>query len=688
MEIFKKKFICIGLLLISALLAEGGENKPAIFGHFPFPMLDKKGDSALIFINPKGQLSLAAKKKANEEFAIQTLSDGIQVQNLAIRENRTGDYGIIWEEGQALTNHIYFALWTNHKFTSLQKVSQGTDFSFSPELDFDYGNNPWVTWISYTDKTYKVCVKNLSTDETWFLNSPSLSFASQAKIVVSGDNSIWVFWVGQASGRDEIFARVLKDNSWSTSYKINKDNRMPHIFPDASLDTKGFPWLVWTSYDGQDYEIFCSEWNGRRWSKEEKITDNNETDFYPICGLVSSAFPLVVWSRCGPHKTSIVCRYKSQNGWSQERELFQSINPINSGPKLAIHGDQIFVAWESDGKIESRSLFFHQLERAKVPQPETWEGNIPFNSSLDENKYIGFGDSITYGTINNQYAPEKGYIPRLEALLTKTFGPTKIINEGWPGETTINGLGRIQSILEIYLARYLLLMEGTNDVIFTQISMDTTAFNLEQMVLKSLDFGLLPVVSTIIPRSDWRWSQKLYRNRISDLNQKIQEMATNLKVPFVDQFNAFYSFPEQEGGWKSLISDGVHPSEKGYEIMTETWFQQVDILPFPPIHLQAKRVHKSGLFLSQEGNLLTWQSNPKISNPLYFSGYKIYRKEASSPSGTAWKVLAFQRIFRNDYSQKYFDMNINNYVKYSYAISFLRRDGVEGPQSELANEQD
>lgn len=688
MEIFKKKIILVGLLLFSSLLAEGGENKPAIIGRFPFPIFDKKGDLAFIFVNPRGQLSLATKKRMNEEFAIQTLPSGLRVQNLAIRENRTGDHGIIWEEGQALTNQIYFALWTNNKFASLQRVSEGSDFSFSPELDFDYGNNPWVTWISYTAKTYKVCVKNLSTNETWFMNSPFLSCASQSKIVVSGDNSIWVFWVGQTSGRDEIFARVLKDNSWSAPYKINKDNRMPHVFPDASLDAKGFPWLVWTAYDGQDYEIFCSEWNGRRWSEEEKITDNSETDSHPVCGLVSDAFPFIVWSQGGPHKTSIVCSYKSQNGWSQERELFQSANPLSSGPKLTIQGDQISIAWESDGKVGFQSLFFHQLERKKGPQSDSCEGYILSNFSLDENKYIGFGDSITYGTLNYEYAPEKGYIPRLEALLTKTFGPTKIINEGWPGEITINGLGRIQSILETDQARYLLLMEGTNDVIFSQISMSTTAFNLEQMALKSLNIGILPVLSTIIPRSDWRWSRKFYRDRIFELNDKILTLTSNLKIPFGDQFTAFYTFPEQDGGWKSLISDGVHPSEKGYEIMTETWFQQVKILPFPPVHLQAKRSHNRGLFLSHEGNLLTWQSNPKISNPLYFSGYKIYRKEGSSPAGPDWKLIAFQRIFRGDSNQEYFDLNINYLVKYSYAISFLRRDGVEGPQSELANEQD
>jgi lysophospholipase L1-like esterase len=261
-------------------------------------------------------------------------------------------------------------------------------------------------------------------------------------------------------------------------------------------------------------------------------------------------------------------------------------------------------------------------------------------------------------------------------LLDQNFGSTEVVNEGWPGEITQNGLGRIDSVIRNHMARYLLLMEGTNDIIFKRISMDTTVFNLKQMVKRCLDFGVFPAIATIIPRNDWKWRHKFFRNRIFYLNEKIRELANNFPIPLVDQFNLFYYYPEEKGGWESLLSDYNHPSEEGYQLMAEEWFEEIKNFPFPPLNFRVKRTYNEILFYRELGNAISWDDNPKIFDMTKIEAYKIYRKRAED-GNDLFKVI---QIIHDQ--QNYFDKDINPSVQYVYVISTLRTDKVEGPCSE------
>jgi len=681
MRIFRirKKILFIIFLLIFVFPLKGNEKKLVIYGKSAFPLIDKKGDLIFIYKNWDGRIRLATKNIDVVECNVQDIFINKNVSSSIIKEDRKGEIWAVWEQEDVERNDIYFGQLKGNKINSLKIISQGKDFNFSPDLSFDYENNPWITWVCYSDKKFKVLVKNLNLNKIWLINSPFLSAAYNPKIIIDGNNLISVFWTGRDKGRDEIIYSVFNGFQWSTPYKLNKEDNFPHILHEVGLDHNGFTWLVWSAYDGNDYEIFCSFWNGKNWSPEERITDNKESDSYPSLSFVSGNIPLIVWSKSYGGKSGIYCRYKYGEEWSREIEIFRS-KGINRLPKIVIKENRIGIIWESKEEIKSELFYFSQLIEKKAYKSKELELDIIFNSTLNENKYIGFGDSITYGYVDRTPAPEKGYIPRLEYLLNENFGYSEVINEGWPGEVTINGLGRIDSVITTDLARYLLLMEGTNDVIFKEISMDTTAFNLEQMIQKCLDFGVFPLIATIIPRDDWRWGLKFYKDRIFYLNEKICELIIRLLIPFVDQFNAFYSYPEDDGGWQSLLSDGVHPDEIGYQLMADEWFDEIKILPFPPININIKREYDEILFYRQEGNNITWKHNPNIFDDSYIKGYKIYRKKADENND---KLHLIATVYDK---QKYFDSEIIYSERYAYVISTLRTDGIEGPCSDLVKD--
>jgi hypothetical protein len=243
----------------------------------------------------------------------------------------------------------------------------------------------------------------------------------------------------------------------------------------------------------------------------------------------------------------------------------------------------------------------------------------------------------------------------------------------------------MSDVLALHSARYLLLMEGTNDVVSIEVSVDATAFNIEQMVRKVLDFHALPILATIIPRKDWRWKSAIYRDRIYRINDNIRRIAQNLKLPFVDMYETYFNYPESEGGWRALLSDDVHPTERGYEIMTQAWWNEIRNVPFPPQSVTVSRSVERSLLSSRNINYLTWSHSPKLIDPFLFRSYRIYRKDLGETPGD-FRLIAVLPYSPFHNPQRYSDLDIEAARRYEYFVSLLRFDLVEGPPSDPVND--
>ena len=124
---------------------------------------------------------------------------------------------------------------------------------------------------------------------------------------------------------------------------------------------------------------------------------------------------------------------------------------------------------------------------------------------------LAFGDSITQGVkIDSDgnktgilsppagVRTSDGYEPELELLAQTTPDTVYVYNWGYGGERTNVGLDRIDSALASRRAQYILIMEGTNDIL-AGISTATTIFNLSQMIVKSRNALVEPILATVTP---------------------------------------------------------------------------------------------------------------------------------------------------------------------------------------------
>jgi len=185
--------------------------------------------------------------------------------------------------------------------------------------------------------------------------------------------------------------------------------------------------------------------------------------------------------------------------------------------------------------------------------------------------YIAFGDSITAGTGDDPARTEPGYPPRLQQLLINAGRSAVVVNEGLPGEKTPQGLTRIDSVLDRG-GDILLLMEGSNDV-STEISQETTLFDLDEMARKAVQRLVRPVHATLIPRLP-RANVDPENIINQQLNEQIRDLAGIQSRDLVDPFEAFgklddlfnrfyFADPEDHVG---------HPNAAGYDTMARVFF--------------------------------------------------------------------------------------------------------------------
>ncbi len=666
-----------------------------IKGESASPIIDKSGNLVCFFKNQRGGLSKAFQKSSSGEYTVEEIFSSTSVSAPVTKMDRQGMIWAIWEEGADNDNAILFSNVEGKSGLSPRIVSPPKGYHFAPDFCFDLSNIAWLTWVRYTEGQFQLLVKEMKTESTWLVNSPSFDGVHQPKILADATGKIWVFWSGNVNGKDKILSVYWDGNLWSAPFQINRTSDAPHILPDADLDANGLPWVTWCSHDGHDYEIFYSTWNGHTWSEQERITDNTDTDVHPSLSFVSGGIPVVVWSQSNGSQNFLSCRYQREGSWSQDILLYSGKTQLAGSPRITIQGDKIGLTWQEGLQIQTKVIQLSELLQKNGFRSDETGINTRQYAVLDENKYIGFGDSITYGMMDYQYTPELGYIPRLESLLWTSYGPTYVINEGWPGELTHQGLARMPAVLEKHQVRYLLLMEGTNDVIFNHISMNTTAYNLEQMLRICRRKDVFPVLSTIIPRKDYRWDNAFYKQRIFDLNDKIRNLAKRIKVASVDMFDIYFDWPQNDGGWRSLLStDKVHPNQKGYQVMARSWSEEIHRIPFPAEGLWVVRLHDQVGDSVREANNLTWRDSHKIQDGSEFRTYRIYRKKAGS-SSSSFKViktllLKVPEVFApgvisfpnfDNFDRQYLDINIEYSLNYKYTVTMVRKDGVEGPPS-------
>jgi len=210
---------------------------------------------------------------------------------------------------------------------------------------------------------------------------------------------------------------------------------------------------------------------------------------------------------------------------------------------------------------------------------------VPGISPCQAGVIIGFGDSLTEGCDVQTggdcgWVGGTGYTGELELLLTSNGYNYNVYNFGRGGETTTEGVNRIDTVLDEACnqgAKYILILEGTNDLLHGASGLDVK-FNLGIMIDKSRAKGVEPLLATITPDPN---PEHAYKN-IPLMNTYIRALAAKQDVVLVDLYAAMYPYWDTYTNPRACYNDLLHPNPTGFDAMAAVWYATLaELLPRP-----------------------------------------------------------------------------------------------------------
>jgi len=393
-------------------------------------------------------------------------------------------------------------------------------------------------------------------DDQWEM-TPALAFGP--------DGTLLAAWAGDLNDETGIYCARWRGGGFTKPARVSPPGRSPNLYPALAVANGGRAVLVWQGWEEDYYRVFASFSDGRKWSEGMPIAKSPGID-QVLPYLLPD--PAGGWEACWVEQGKLIAAGGGEKGWSRAAPARDLAEGSRSGG-----GEPPFIGWvaDRDRSGNPRSRRVGVTFEAGPPAGARGAGN-----GLGNRVFIGYGDSITYGTT----PPGKNgcYIPLLEADLEAVHAQAyTIYNEGYPGATTGNLLSGggypewycpgISQVIGNHNASHILIMAGTNDV-RNNISPGTSKTHLGAMIDRAREAQCEPVLATIIPVYR-EWPDRY--NRTTTLNRGyIIPLAREKNCLLADPFQAYLDY----GTWQDLlIDDGIHPVwEAGSRVIADAWF--------------------------------------------------------------------------------------------------------------------
>lgn len=196
-------------------------------------------------------------------------------------------------------------------------------------------------------------------------------------------------------------------------------------------------------------------------------------------------------------------------------------------------------------------------------------------------RFLAFGDSLTYGVISASVTALVSSVPDSypwvlqDRLVARYRQQTPVVlNEGNPGElATQTGVQRFRSVLLAHRPEVVLLMEGTNDLLFGQTGADNAIGALGAMVREAKSQNVRIVLATIPPqRPGGARRRDAVVALIPGFNDRIRALAAAENIPLIDV----------HAGMKDDLTligvDDLHPTIRGYDVMADIYYNAIRML--------------------------------------------------------------------------------------------------------------
>lgn len=212
----------------------------------------------------------------------------------------------------------------------------------------------------------------------------------------------------------------------------------------------------------------------------------------------------------------------------------------------------------------------------------TVSGPVP---RLARTKFLAFGDSMTAGEITAPtgargehqalvVVPASSYPTRLLGLLrgryTAQTAAIEVLNAGRPGEWAEDGALRLPGVMSSNRPEAVLLLSGSNELGALGTAGVQRAWRAIDLMAKEVRGRGARAFLATLPPARGTGTNAIPLSLIQALNANIRSTARGEGAVLVDLYEALSTDPNRYIG-----SDGLHPTEAGYQRIAETFFAAI-----------------------------------------------------------------------------------------------------------------
>ena len=152
----------------------------------------------------------------------------------------------------------------------------------------------------------------------------------------------------------------------------------------------------------------------------------------------------------------------------------------------------------------------------------------------------------------------------LQRLYPRT--PVEMINAGVSGNSSADGLRRMEADVLRHQPQLVVAMFGLNDV--TRVSPEDFRANLRQIVQRSRQVGAEVILMT--PNFVGAGDPVRLPAKVAAYAQITRDVGRELDVPVTDTFRAFEAVQAKDHrAWIGMMSDAIHPNMRGHKLLAE-----------------------------------------------------------------------------------------------------------------------
>ena len=181
-------------------------------------------------------------------------------------------------------------------------------------------------------------------------------------------------------------------------------------------------------------------------------------------------------------------------------------------------------------------------------------------------RIVCFGDSVT--GVYYHSGGRRAWCDLVGLALERLYpgAHVEMINAGVSGNSTTDGLRRMDDDVLCHRPQLVIAMFGLNDV--TRVSPEDFRANLRHIVQHSRQIGAEVILMT--PNFVGAGDPIRPPAKVADYAQITRDVGRELDVPVTDTFRAFEAIQAKDHrAWIGMMSDAIHPNMRGHKLLAE-----------------------------------------------------------------------------------------------------------------------